>query len=84
MSDVSENFNFLIIIVVDFMPLIEYNSHNGFYKFYNYKIRENFDGALNLVKGLSSKYPLILVNSVNFFRIEGQRTSDYEIKYAKG
>lgn len=43
------------------------------------EIDGNFDDALNLVKELSSKYPLTLVNSVNPFRIEGQKTAAYEI-----
>ncbi|BAV58613.1 threonine synthase [Candidatus Endomicrobiellum trichonymphae] len=43
------------------------------------EIDGNFDEALNLVKELSSKYPLTLVNSINPFRIEGQKTAAYEI-----
>ncbi|MDR1926593.1 MAG: threonine synthase [Endomicrobium sp.] len=43
------------------------------------EIYGNFDDALNLVKELSCKYPLTLVNSVNSFRIEGQKTAAYEI-----
>lgn len=43
------------------------------------EIDGNFDEALNLVKELSSKYPLTLVNSINPFRIEGQKTASYEI-----
>jgi threonine synthase len=39
----------------------------------------NFDAALNLVKELSEKYPLTLVNSINPFRIEGQKTAAFEI-----
>jgi threonine synthase len=39
----------------------------------------NFDVALNLVRELSEKYPLTLVNSVNPFRIEGQKTAAFEI-----
>jgi threonine synthase len=39
----------------------------------------NFDEALRLVKELSSNYPLTLVNSINPFRIEGQKTAAYEI-----
>ncbi|AKL98299.1 threonine synthase [Endomicrobium proavitum] len=44
----------------------------------------NFDEALNLVKELSNKYPLTLVNSINPFRIEGQKTAAYEICEALG
>ncbi|MDR2772759.1 MAG: threonine synthase [Elusimicrobiota bacterium] len=43
------------------------------------EIDGNFDEALKLVQELSSKYPLTLVNSVNPFRIEGQKTASYEI-----
>ncbi len=43
------------------------------------EIDGNFDEALNLVKELSSKYSLTLVNSINPFRIEGQKTAAYEI-----
>ncbi|MDR1695161.1 MAG: threonine synthase [Endomicrobium sp.] len=43
------------------------------------EIDGNFDEALNLVKELSAKYPLTLVNSINPFRIEGQKTASYEI-----
>jgi len=43
------------------------------------EISGNFDEALNIVKELSSKYPLTLVNSINPFRIEGQKTASYEI-----
>jgi len=39
----------------------------------------NFDDALNLVRDISSKYPITLVNSVNPYRIEGQKTSAFEI-----
>src|SRR3989339_1017296 len=39
----------------------------------------NFDAALNLVKEMSQKYPLTLVNSLNPFRIEGQKTGAFEI-----
>ncbi|MCL2335514.1 MAG: threonine synthase [Endomicrobia bacterium] len=43
------------------------------------EIDGNFDEALNLVKELSGKYPLTLVNSINPFRIEGQKTAAFEI-----
>jgi len=39
----------------------------------------NFDVALKLVRELSEKYPLTLVNSVNPFRIEGQKSGAFEI-----
>lgn len=39
----------------------------------------NFDDALNLVKDVTSKYPVELVNSLNPYRIEGQKTAAFEI-----
>jgi len=39
----------------------------------------NFDHALNLVKEITSKHPITLVNSLNPFRIEGQKTASFEI-----
>lgn len=42
-------------------------------------IRGNFDAALDIVKEISQKQPLTLVNSINPFRIEGQKTASFEI-----
>ncbi len=42
-------------------------------------IQGNFDDALNLVKEVTSQYPVTLVNSINPFRIEGQKTGAFEI-----
>ncbi len=42
-------------------------------------IKGNFDEALELVKEISSKYPITLVNSLNPYRIEGQKTGAFEI-----
>ncbi|WP_055547738.1 threonine synthase [Streptomyces sp. NBRC 110028] len=39
----------------------------------------NFDDCLTLARGLSEKYPVALVNSVNPARIEGQKTAAFEI-----
>jgi len=39
----------------------------------------NFDDALNLVKEVTAKHPIELVNSINPFRIEGQKTAAFEI-----
>ncbi len=44
----------------------------------------NFDDALNLVKEISAKYPVTLVNSLNPYRIEGQKTASFEICDALG
>lgn len=39
----------------------------------------NFDDALRLVKEITAKYPITLVNSLNPYRIEGQKTASFEI-----
>jgi threonine synthase len=39
----------------------------------------NFDMALKLVRQLTATHPISLVNSVNEFRMEGQKTAAYEI-----
>jgi threonine synthase len=39
----------------------------------------NFDQALTLVRELTANHPIVLVNSVNEFRIEGQKTAALEI-----
>lgn len=39
----------------------------------------NFDQALAIVRDLSERYPVTLVNSVNPFRIEGQKTAAFEV-----
>ncbi len=39
----------------------------------------NFDVALNLVRDITAKYPITLVNSLNPYRIEGQKTASFEI-----
>ncbi|MEI7474660.1 MAG: threonine synthase [bacterium] len=39
----------------------------------------NFDDALEIVIKLSENYPLTLVNSVNPYRIEGQKTAAFEV-----
>ncbi|OIO38065.1 MAG: threonine synthase [Candidatus Omnitrophica bacterium CG1_02_49_10] len=42
-------------------------------------IKGNFDDALKLVKDITAKYPITLVNSLNPYRIEGQKTAAFEI-----
>lgn len=42
-------------------------------------VKGNFDDALSLVKEITSKYPITLVNSLNPYRIEGQKTASFEI-----
>ena len=43
------------------------------------QVKGNFDEALKLVKEIVSKYPVTLVNSLNPFRIEGQKTAAFEV-----
>lgn len=43
------------------------------------QIRGNFDEALQLVRQITETNPIQLVNSVNPFRIEGQKTGAFEI-----
>lgn len=42
-------------------------------------VRGNFDDALRLVRTLTEKHPITLVNSVNPYRIEGQKTAAFEV-----
>jgi threonine synthase len=42
-------------------------------------LRGNFDQALALVRELVDQHPMALVNSVNDFRIEGQKTGAFEV-----
>jgi threonine synthase len=42
-------------------------------------LRGNFDEALKLVRELANRHPVALVNSINDFRIEGQKTAAFEI-----
>ena len=44
----------------------------------------NFDQALNIVRNLTEKHPVTLVNSVNPHRIEGQKTAAFEVIDALG
>ncbi|PKQ25339.1 MAG: threonine synthase [Actinobacteria bacterium HGW-Actinobacteria-4] len=39
----------------------------------------NFDDCLDIVRELSDQYPVSLVNSVNPFRLQGQKTAAFEI-----
>ncbi len=42
-------------------------------------LKGNFDEALQLVRELTSRHAISLVNSVNDFRIEGQKTAAFEL-----
>jgi threonine synthase len=43
------------------------------------QIEGNFDQALSIVKDLAATHPIELVNSINPFRIEGQKTAAMEV-----
>ncbi|MBD2311695.1 threonine synthase [Desertifilum sp. FACHB-1129] len=47
-------------------------------------IKGNFDQALEIVRELSDNYPIALVNSVNPYRLEGQKTAAFEVVDALG
>jgi threonine synthase len=42
-------------------------------------LQGNFDDALRIVRALADRHPIELVNSVNPFRIEGQKTAAFEV-----
>jgi len=44
------------------------------------QIKANFDAALNLVRDLSTSHHIYLLNSLNPYRLEGQKTIAYEIR----
>ena len=48
------------------------------------EIEGNFDEALTLTKEMSEAHPITLVNSVNPYRVEGQKTAAFEIVEALG
>ena len=47
-------------------------------------IKGNFDRALEIVREMADNYPVTLVNSVNPYRLEGQKTAAFEIVDALG
>ncbi|NJP37944.1 threonine synthase [Alkalicoccus luteus] len=47
-------------------------------------IEGNFDNALQMVRNLEKQTPITLVNSVNPYRIEGQKTAAFEVVDALG
>ncbi|RSL34137.1 threonine synthase [Salibacterium salarium] len=49
-----------------------------------FEIQGNFDNALEIVRSISEKENITLVNSVNPYRIEGQKTSAFEVCDALG
>ncbi len=48
------------------------------------QIQGNFDDALKLVREITAETPIALVNSVNPYRIEGQKTGAFEVIDALG
>ncbi len=42
-------------------------------------LKGNFDDALTIVREITGEYPITLVNSLNPYRIEGQKTGAFEI-----
>ncbi len=48
------------------------------------QIRGSFDHALNIVREISDQLQIALVNSVNPFRLEGQKTAAFEVVDALG
>src|SRR5206468_9515707 len=48
------------------------------------EIEGNFDVALTVARDLSDRYPVTLVNSVNPFRLQGQKTLAFEVCDALG
>jgi threonine synthase len=48
------------------------------------QIRGNFDDGMRLVQQLAERLPITIVNSVNPFRLQGQKTASFEIIEALG
>lgn len=42
-------------------------------------VEGNFDDALNIVRDLTSSHPIAMLNSLNPYRIEGQKTGSFEV-----
>jgi threonine synthase len=48
------------------------------------EVEGNFDAALQVARDLADRFPVTLVNSVNPFRIQGQKTGAFEVCDALG
>jgi threonine synthase len=48
------------------------------------EVQANFDASLGVARDLAERYPVTLVNSVNPFRLQGQKTCAFEIVDALG
>ena len=44
-----------------------------------FQVKGNFDELLEIVKEITAGYPVTLVNSINPYRIEGQKTAAFEV-----
>jgi len=55
--------------------LVQALVHNA----YVLQVKGNFDEALDIVKKLVEKYPITLVNSINPYRLEGQKSAAFEV-----
>ena len=42
-------------------------------------VRGNFDRALSIVREMADQYPITLVNSLNPYRLQGQKTAAFEV-----
>ncbi len=42
-------------------------------------VEGNFDQALEIVREITDKYPIVLVNSLNPYRLEGQKSAAFEV-----
>jgi threonine synthase len=42
-------------------------------------VKGNFDEAMTVVKQVAARYPVTVVNSINPYRLEGQKTAAFEI-----
>ncbi len=42
-------------------------------------VKGNFDDALRIVREITENYPVTMVNSINPYRIEGQKTASFEV-----
>lgn len=49
-----------------------------------FAVKGNFDDALRIVREITDKHPITLVNSVNCYRLEGQKTGAFEVVDALG
>ena len=47
-------------------------------------VRGNFDRALAIVREVADRYPVTLVNSLNPYRLQGQKTAAFEVIDALG